>query len=216
LLGLELALGIALLGGATLAGIAFVHRPNENRLDAFGFNALPADPNSHVFHEIALLGSLPALIIGIVLAIALSIWRDRARTAACAIGPIVAVLITEQVAKPLVGRTVTTAGGYSYPSGTVTAAAALATVVMLASPTLFRPLAAVLGAGVIAVVSAAVIAMRWHFPTDALGGACVGTGSVFTLDALFHIPALWRASVRERRTQLQRSLAPKHLLDQRI
>ncbi|HVB05485.1 MAG TPA: phosphatase PAP2 family protein [Acidimicrobiales bacterium] len=208
LLGLELAFGVALLGAATVAGLVFVHRPGLNRLDAFAYNALPPDQGSHVLHDIALLGSLEALVIGIGIAIATSIWRDLARTAACAVGPLVAVLITEQVAKPFVGRPAYL-GGYSYPSGTVTAAAALATVFVLASPRLFRPLAVVLGLGAIAAVSAAVIAMRWHFATDTFGGACVGTGSVFTLDALFHLPGNLRTQLRESRA---RSASEGHFL----
>jgi len=188
-LGLELALGLALLGAAAVAGFAFVHRPWPNRLDVAGFAAFPAAPTSRRWHDIADIGTLPVLVAGIALSIVLSIWRDRARALACLVGPIAAVLVTERIAKPLVGRHVTPFGGFSYPSGTVTATAALITVATLASPRVLRPLVGVAGLGVIAAVSAAVIAMRWHFPTDALGGACIGVGSVLFLDALFHLPA---------------------------
>ncbi|HEX4245680.1 MAG TPA: hypothetical protein VHY77_08940 [Acidimicrobiales bacterium] len=37
-------------------------------------------------------------------------------------------------------------------------------------------------------ISAAVVVLRWHYPTDALGGACVGIGAVFFLDGLAHLP----------------------------
>lgn len=198
-LGLELAFGVTLLAGATVAGLVFVRHPWPNRLDSLGFKALAADPNSHLWHTIALLGTVPAMVIGIAVAIAASIWRDLWRTAACAVGPLTAVLITEHIAKPLVGRHVYATAGYSYPSGTVTAVAALAAVLLLASPPIFRPLMFVVGAGAIAAVSAAVVAMRWHYPTDALGGACVGVGSVFTFDALVHLPVFWRDRFREHR-----------------
>jgi membrane-associated phospholipid phosphatase len=210
-IGLELAAGIALLGAATLAGIAFVHRPWENRLDVWGYAVLPPAQNSRLFHDIAALGSLPAVVIVVVLAISISIWRDVARAIACALGPLSAVLITEHVAKPLVGRHALL-GGYSYPSGTVTAVAALAVVVLLASPRLLRPLAALVGIGATAAVSAAVIAMRWHYATDALGGAYVGSGAVFTLDALFHLPALWRSSRAAATPRRSRGELP-HLLE---
>jgi membrane-associated phospholipid phosphatase len=191
-LGLELALGLALLGAAAVAGFAFVHRPWPNRLDVAGFAAFPADPTSRRWHDIADIGTLPVLVAGIALSIVLSVWRDRARALACLVGPIAAVLVTERIAKPLVGRHLTPFGGFSYPSGTVTAAAALVAVATIASPRLLRPLVAVAGLGVVTAVSAAVIAMRWHFPTDALGGACIGVGSVLFLDALFHLPSRLR------------------------
>ena len=180
--------GIALLGGAAIAGYALIQRPWANRIDAAGFTAFPEDQRSLLYHRIADVGSLPFLLGGIALAIVLSIWRDWPRAAACLIGPIAAVVTTEQVAKPLVGRHLVVHGGNSYPSGTVTAAAALVTVVALASPLLLRPIVALGGVGIIGAVGIAVVGMRWHFPTDAIGGACVGIGAVLTLDAVAHLP----------------------------
>ena len=182
----EFFLGIVLLGGAAVAGYALVRRPWANRLDAAGFAAIPANPNDPFYHQIAKAGSLPVLLGGIVLAIALSIWRDWPRAVACLIRALGAVLITERVAKPLVARHLVTFGGDSYPSGTVTAAAALVTVVVLAAPVLLRPLVGLGGVIVVAAVGIAVVGMRWHFPTDVIGGACVGTGAVLTLDAVIH------------------------------
>ncbi len=214
LLGLELALGLGLLGGAALAGIAFVHRPWLNRLDVFAFNALPPNENSHLLHQIAALGSLPALLIGIGIAITASIWRDLPRAAACAIGPIVAVLITEQIAKPLVGRPAAL-GGYSYPSGTVTAVAALAAVVFLASPMLLRPLAALRRAGrnrdrLRGRGSRCAGAPRDRCPRRR--AVCRDRRRIFTFDALFHIPALVTAD-REAREAAARRPEEGHFLE---
>jgi undecaprenyl-diphosphatase len=182
----ELLLGITLLGGAAVAGYALTRRPGRNRIDVAGFAAFPANPTSAVYHRIAEIGSLPFLLGGIALAIALSIWRDWPRAVACAIGPVAAVVTTEQVAKPLVARHLL--AGNSYPSGTVTAAAALVTVITLAVPMILRPVVGLGGLGVIAAVSVAVVGMQWHYPTDAFGGACVGVGAVLTLDAIAHVP----------------------------
>jgi membrane-associated phospholipid phosphatase len=33
----------------------------------------------------------------------------------------------------------------------------------------------------------AVVALRWHFPTDSLGGAVLGVAVVLVIDAAFHL-----------------------------
>lgn len=189
----ELLAGLALLVAAALAGWLLVHRPWPNRLDVAGFAVLPAAPASHVYNEIARAGSLPVLLVGVVVAALMSVRRDRARAIACVVAPIVAVVVTEAVAKPLVARHLTALGGNSYPSGTVTAASALALVLVIGAPRLLRPLLAVPAVCVVAAVCAAVVAMRWHYPTDALGGICVGAGTVWLLDALAQVPGTVRA-----------------------
>jgi membrane-associated phospholipid phosphatase len=100
----------------------------------------------------------------------------------------VAVLIVQDLAKPLVGRHLGITGAASYPSGTVAAVAALMTAAVLVTPALGRPLVAVAGTAVTAGVCAAVVVLRWHYPTDALGGVAVGVGAVLALDALAHLP----------------------------
>jgi len=190
----ELALGVVLLALAAIAGYALIRRPWTNRLDAAGFAAFPANLHYSLYREVARIGSLPVLIGGIAFAIILSIWRDWPRAVACVVGPLTAVEITERVAKPLVGRHLVALGGDSYPSGTVAAAAALVTVITLAAPVVLRPLFGLGGLAVIGAVGVAVVGMRWHYPTDAMGGALVGVGSVLTLDALLHVPGCWRRS----------------------
>lgn len=186
-LSAELATGALLLAAAGLAGLVFVHRPWPNRLDLAGFAAFPAEPGSRSWHEVADLGSLPVLLGGTTACALVALWRDRARALACLLGPAAAVLVTERIAKPLVGRHLSVLGGNSYPSGTVTAIAALAAVVVLVSPRLLRPLAAALGLVAILATDAAVVAMRWHFPTDAIGGMLVGVGTVLVVDAALHL-----------------------------
>lgn len=194
---MELVVGLVLLAAAGLAGLVFVHRPFPNRLDAAGFAALPAEPSSPGWHEIADLGSLPVLLAGVGICFVLVVWRDRSRALACLTGPAAAVAVAEWVAKPLVGRHLTVLGANSYPSGTVTAVAALAMVVVLVAPRLLRPLAGLVGLAALLATSAAVIAMRWHFPTDTLGGACIGIGAVLVTDAAFHV----RLPAKDRRSR---------------
>lgn len=194
----ELLVGVALLAGAAAGGFFFVHRPWPNRLDAAGFAAFPAAPSSARWHDLADLGSLPVFAGGIGFCALVALFSDRARSLACLAGPALAVVVTEQVAKPLVGRHLDVLGGNSYPSGTVTAVTALAVVAVLVAPRFLRPLAALAGLAAVAATTAAVIALRWHFPTDALGGICVGGGTVLVVDALFHLPGVARQRRRAR------------------
>ncbi len=187
---IELTVGLVLLGVAAIAGVAFIHRPWPNRLDRWGDHVLPADLNSRVAHDFATLGSMRALIAGVVLVFLVGMRRDRARAIACAAAPVVAVLIVQEIAKPLVDRHNILSTGFSYPSGTVTAVAALATALTLVSLGKTRLPVALLSLLALVGTSAAVIVLRWHYPTDALGGAAVGVGSVLALDALLHIPRL--------------------------
>jgi membrane-associated phospholipid phosphatase len=178
-----------LLAVAAVAGLLLAHRPGPNRVDATGFFYLPADPGSILAKELVKLGSLPVLVIGVAMVFMVAVFRDRARAVACAVAPIVAVLVVEHVAKPMVGRQIGP-GLFTYPSGTVTVTAAIAAAVFLVTPRLFRPLAAVVGVIAIVGVSAGVLVLRWHYPTDVVGGFCVGVGSVFFIDALAHVPGL--------------------------
>jgi membrane-associated phospholipid phosphatase len=189
--GAEILTGALLLSGAALAGLLLVDRPWPNRLDVDGFSLLHPHPNSHLLNHITDLGGLPALIGAIALAVVISIGHDRARALSCSLAPLAAVFVTERVAKPLVGRHLGPQGLFTYPSGTVTAASAIVTVIFLISPALLRPVVAAVGLAAIAATAAAVVSLRWHYPTDAIGGACVGIGAVFFVDGLFHmLPAI--------------------------
>jgi len=110
--------------------------------------------------------------------------RDWIRALSCLVAPLAAVLIVQTLAKPLVGRHFEGTSALSYPSGTVTAAAALATAAFLVAPRFAKPLVAIIGAAAAVAVCAAVVVLRWHYPTDALGGLCVGVGAVFAIDGL--------------------------------
>jgi membrane-associated phospholipid phosphatase len=203
----EMTLGALLLGLSALAGLVFVHRPWPNRLDVWGDQVLPLDAGSRWAHDLVTLGSLTALVVGVVTVFIIGVLRDWVRALACAVAPVAAVLVVQDLAKPLVGRHIGLTGGSSYPSGTVAAVAALAVAFTLVMPTLLRPLVALAGAAVTVGVSAAVIVLRWHYPTDALGGIGVGVGSVLLVDGLAHVPwvvaALFRRDRPERRVEMR-------------
>ena len=186
---IELLLGLGLLAAAALAGLLLAKRPGPNRVDAAGYFYVPSDPGSHLAHELVRIGSLPVLIIGAAVIFLAEIFRDWVRAFACAVGPVAAVLVVEHIAKPMVGREIG-AGSFTYPSGTVAAVAALAAAVFLVTPRLLRPVSAVIGPLVVIGVGWAVLVLRWHYPTDVIGGVWVGAGAVFFLDALAHLPWL--------------------------
>jgi membrane-associated phospholipid phosphatase len=183
----ELVLGTALLAVAGLAGLFFVRRPWPNRVDALGYRLLPANYGSGWAHALTQIGSVSGVLIGVVVLMVVGLTQDWVRAMVCAVAPIGAVLVVDQVAKPLIGRHIGGAVG-SYPSGTVTAVAALATGAVLVAPRVCKAATTVLSVLVVVGICAAVVVLRWHYPTDALGGACVGIGAVLFLDALAHLP----------------------------
>ena len=187
-------LGTGLLGAAALAGLLLAKRPGPNRVDAAGYFYVPSDPGSHLANELVRTGSLPVLLAGVAVIFLVAIFRDWVRALACAAAPIIAVEVVEHIAKPMVGREIG-AGSFTYPSGTVAVVAALTAAVFLVTPRLIRPLSAVIGAFVVIGVGWAVLVLRWHYPTDVLGGVCVGAGAVFFIDALAHLP--WLLFARE-------------------
>lgn len=187
----EVTVGAALLAAAAVVGFFLAHRPGPNRLDRAGDFLLPAAAGSHLAKELVQLGSLPVLVVGVIVIFVVAILQDWVRAIACAVAPLAAVAVAEHIAKPLVGREIAI-HEFTYPSGTVTVTAALAAAAFLAAPLLLRPLVALVGMAAILGVSAGVLALRWHYPTDVLGGIFVGAGSVFLLDGVAHLPWVLR------------------------
>jgi len=179
-----------MLGVAAVAGLLFAKRPGPNRVDAAGYFYVPSDPNSHLANELVRLGSKPVLIVGVIVVFLVAIFRDWVRAFACAAAPVIAVEIVEHIAKPMVGREIAT-GNFTYPSGTVAAIAALSTALFLVSPRLVRPLTALAGVAAVTGTGLAVLVLRWHYPTDVVGGVRVGSEAVFLIVAFVHMPWLF-------------------------
>ena len=136
------------------------------------------------------------LTVALVLACVLLRWWNCAVLAAVAVP--LASLVTEQVLKPLVSRSLR--GFLSFPSGHATSMFAVAVVlaIVLAQPGARRiPLAVRLVAAVAmlllaAAVGLAMVGLGFHYVTDVAGGAAVGTavplGCALLLDRICGLP----------------------------
>jgi hypothetical protein len=142
--------------------------------------------------------TIPAVVVSVVIAIA-CLLTGQIRGALLAIAAVpVAVGLCEVLIKPLVHRTYI--GQVVYPSGhtaTIFALVATITVLLLASPwsAVARPLRllilAVAYLGAVAVV-VGVIGVRFHYVTDTVAGAAVGTGTGCGLALVLDlIPGVW-------------------------
>jgi undecaprenyl-diphosphatase len=171
---------------AVLAAM-YRHHDRAGWLDAAVDPRLQASAGTHpaLLTPLVRLGDPPAgvaMTLALVLACA-AVRRWRGALLAGIAVPAASAL-TELVLKPVVGRTLH--GALSFPSGHATSMFALAAAcaVLLASPPRTRlpgpvraslVLAAVLVAG---LVAAAMVALNYHYATDAVAGAATGTGVV--------------------------------------
>jgi membrane-associated phospholipid phosphatase len=175
----ELAAGAVLVGATAVGGLWFALRPGSGKIDGWLLDLVGAS-RSRWFIDITNLHHPWVIVLGAVVAAAVTFPRDRPRSLACLVGPPLALLVCELVFKPLVGRTL--GGSLSYPSGSTVGAAALAVVAVLATPPRWRPLTAVIGAAYAVWMTVAVVALGWHYPTDALAGLAFGVGVVLLAD----------------------------------
>ena len=146
---------------------------------------------------LAWLGDLPAIaVMTATLALACLLRRRYRGAALLAMSAPAAAVITERLLKPLVGRTAL--GFLSFPSGHATGTFALATAiaVLLAGtpgvPRAVRLATALTAFAAASAVAAAMIALGFHYFTDAVAGAAVGTGTVLaTAVALDLLMLVW-------------------------
>jgi membrane-associated phospholipid phosphatase len=156
--------------------------------------------NAKLLERLAWPGGLRAIIGLTAVLVLVCLLRRRYRGAALlAISIPAAAVITERLLKPLVGRTAL--GFLSFPSGHATGAFALATAITVlltgapGVPRAVRLAAAVIAYGVAAAVAAAMIALGFHYFTDAIGGAAVGTRTVLATALVIDLVMLaWRRS----------------------
>jgi membrane-associated phospholipid phosphatase len=98
------------------------------------------------------------------------------------IGPGIAIAITEFLLKPAFGRTFPR-GGLSYPSGHTISSVAALTVAVLVARTLLhtrrgRLIALAVYAVLVAMLTIGLVAMRYHYLTDIVGGYGMALGVV--------------------------------------
>ena len=188
--GALLVAGSVLVAVSLLAALAVAVAPGPNGLDRWGFDLIPVAGRPGLAVRITDLGDPVVLVAGAVLAALVAAGRDRAAAVAAAVGPLLAVVVVEYLFKPLVGRHFE--GVLSYPSGSVADVAALATAWAVAVPRAVRPWVVAAGALVTVAMAVAVVGLRWHYPSDALGGAVLGVGIVLVVDGLAHLPRCLR------------------------
>jgi membrane-associated phospholipid phosphatase len=168
-------------------GVWFGHQSRPGSLDRAAFDWLFSHREVHrsVLVFLAWLGTPIPVIIAVSALTLACLARRRWRGAVlAAVSVAVASGLTELVLKPLVGRIYD--GFLSFPSGRATGAFSVAAVcaVLLFGPgrrhrrTAGRLILVILAVAVACAVAAAAVILRYHYLTDTIGGAAVGTGTV--------------------------------------
>jgi membrane-associated phospholipid phosphatase len=185
----------------TVLGILFAHQIGADQLDRAVDSPVITWFGSHrgLALWLAAPGSqLPAIVLSAAIAVA-CLYTGRLNGAVLAAAAVpAAVGLNDGLFKPLVHRTYL--GAVTYPSGhtaTVFALAATLAILLLVPPQSPRARAlrvlipvAVYVLGV--VVAVGVIGLRWHYFTDTVAGAAVGTGTVCGLAFLLDLSVIRR------------------------
>lgn len=175
----ELWVGGSLVLASLLFGAVVAHRSGPTSLDR-KIMSLVSQVHGVSWTPLAHLSSPAALVPAVVLCAAWALRQGLRNAAVCGLAPVVGVLVAQGL-KHMVGRL--DAGVSSYPSGSVAAVAAVAAVAVVAVARPWKPVAAVVGGALAIVMSLTVVALRWHFPTDALGGGALAFGLTMLIDA---------------------------------
>jgi len=181
--GASLAIACVLLGAAFLGGAILALAPGQNPLDSWGFSVFPDNLQSVLLRALSDLGLAP-VTGGLALLAGVLVWRrDRWRAVACLVGPALAVVLAE-VLKVIVGRRFE--GVLCWPSGNATEVTAVVTALILVTRGKVRWLASIVGSAVVVFEVVTLVAFRWHYLSDALGGVVLGVGCVMFVDAVVH------------------------------
>jgi membrane-associated phospholipid phosphatase len=186
-------LAAACAGTTALLGVWLGHGAHTDPVDTAVDSRVQASLAGHekLLEVLARLGDLPAITgITVILVLACLLRRRYRGAALFALSVPAAAIITERLLKPLVGRTLH--GFLSFPSGHATGTFALATAitVLLAGGRAPRALRLSLASTVFllaAAVAIAMIALGFHYFTDAVAGAAVGAGTVLTAALLLDL-----------------------------
>lgn len=176
-------LAVALAQLVVLEGIRrfFVGTARGQRLDtaALTGNSIGRGQVSGVVNSV--LDAVSVLsVLAAVLAIGfIALVRGRVLLGAVATAMVIGANLTTQalkvvVERPELGIDVARVGaGNSLPSGHTTVTASVAVALVLVLPAAVRGIAAVAGAGVVAVVGVATLSAGWHRPSDAVAALLV-------------------------------------------
>ena len=200
--------GLCLLGFMALA--AKVHRlPYPLHVDMlalwlvsvrpFGFAVVPVHA-ARIFQQLGTATAFAFLVGSLVLGAALV--RDRVGVLLALVGPPVAVVLTEAVGKPGVARPEGYMAANAFPSGHVTAMAAIAATVALLAYRRWGPrgLASVAPVAALLPLVMTVVVTRLHSHdfTDGLGGIAVGVGTIAAVAVLLSAAFERRSSTQFR------------------
>jgi membrane-associated phospholipid phosphatase len=180
----SLIVGVGLLVLVALGGLYFAFVPGPTPFDRLAFDIIPSKYSIHDLTYITDLGRPRVVAPGVVICAFMAFFWDRRRVITCLAAPIVAIVITEYLAKPAVGRMF--GGSLCYPSGHMTSVAALICSFVIAVPPRWRTAAAVFGTLVGLVVGVTLMLLRWHYLTDVIAGASVSIASTLIVDAVSH------------------------------
>jgi membrane-associated phospholipid phosphatase len=125
---------------------------------------------------------LPLLVL-LIGACAIALWRGRPLEAVAAIVVVAGANLTTQVLKVALAHPRYQSvlgpdqlGPVAFPSGHATAATSIAIAYALVVPRQWRLLVAAIGATFVLAVGCSIMVLAWHFPSDVLGGVLVAGG----------------------------------------
>ncbi|HEY7324844.1 MAG TPA: phosphatase PAP2 family protein [Streptosporangiaceae bacterium] len=193
-------LGVGCLVLVVVLGIISWHQGHGNAVDRLVDSwVIGLGVPEHILATVSRIGGVTATtVLTAVLAVACLAARRVSGAVLAVAGVALASAMTEFVLKPLVHRTIT--GFLSYPSGHTTGLFALTTAIamVLIAPRGARPgravrVAIVAAAALVAsAVGLAMVSLGFHYFTDTIAGAAVGTGVVIGVAFLLDLPAARR------------------------
>jgi membrane-associated phospholipid phosphatase len=158
--------------------------------------------------------TVPAFFLGVAL-IAVAILRRRPRVAVLVVAIMVGSSVSTETIKALLAVPRVSpllapqqVSPHSFPSGHSTAIMSIVLCAVIVAPRRWRGGVAILGAIVALGVAFSVLALKWHFPSDVIGGFLMaGAWTCFGVAALRYVDARWPARQRARVDRGQGRLA---------
>jgi hypothetical protein len=192
---------MCLLATAALA-LAVAHRSVPYGFEDPALNWLGPPSTLRAWGRLTELLTAPAVLAALVAALVAGLLKRATwRVMLYAALAVLAFLISEHVAKPLVQRTYEEE--LTFPSGSVTAVSATVFAIWFAlGPRLgrrARTVALAIGVAWILVISVAVVGAHWHTPVDAVGSILLSAGIITAGAAIFESAGARRLSARVRR-----------------
>lgn len=204
--GRRLALGLTLAGTAVFYLLAATVRrtsglwiDGEGRRLAFGHVLGVSVMPFRLANELVRLGTTAFFLSSVaILVVAALTLRDRLSATVAVLAAPVAVLATEKIGKPLIGRQ--EGHGYGFPSGHTTVIATLVAILALIAyrEWRWRGLAVVAPVAlVVPLMAVAVVRVNFHRFSDSVGGVLVGFGTVLGIAWFASMAVLaWRRPTR--------------------